>query len=153
KVYFDKAGQPLRMIGVDIDITERKHAEEELRASEQRLEIALEAAKLGSWHVDFRANEMTYSDASKPTFGPPPDANFAYKDLIETIHPDDRERALQRAEQALHNREEYQDEYRVIWPDGSLHWIAASGRGAYGDDNRPLYLDGVTLDFTERKQM
>jgi signal transduction histidine kinase/ActR/RegA family two-component response regulator len=47
----------------------------------------------------------------------------------------------------------YQDEYRVIWPDGSLHWIAARGRRAYDADGRPLYCDGVTLDLTELKQM
>src|SRR5262249_7559752 len=140
KVFFDKAGRPPRMKGVGIDITERKHAEEELRAREPRVGNSLEAAQIGSLHTEFPAAEMTFSDACKANFGRSPDDNFTYKDLIETIHPDDRERVLQRVEQAALNHEEYQDEYRVIWPDGSLHWIAASGRGAYGDDNQPLYL-------------
>jgi len=153
KVFFDKAGQPLRLVGINMDVTERKRAEEELRASERRLEIALDAAKLGSWHVDFGANEMTCSAACKANFGRAPDDNFTYKDLIETIHSDDRERVLKAVEQTARNREEYQDEYRVIWPDGSLHWIAARGRCAYGADGQPLYFDGVTLDFTERKRM
>jgi len=153
KVFFDEAGQPLRLVGVNMDVTERKRAEEELRASERRLEMAMDASKLGSWHVDFGANEMTCSAACKANFGRAPDDKFTYKDLIETIHPEDRDRVLKAVEQIAPNREEYQDEFRIIWPDGSLHWIAARGRCAYGADGRPLYLDGVTLDFTERRQM
>ena len=153
KVFFDDAGRPLRLIGVDIDVTERKRAEEELCESEQRLETALEAAKLGSCHLDFRTNEFTSSAAHKANFGRAPDDHFTYEDLIETIHPDDRERVIERIEQTIQNREVYQDEYRVIWPDGSLHWIAARGRRAYGADGQPLYCDGVTLDLTELKQM
>ena len=87
------------------------------------------------------------------SFGRAPDDHFTYEDQIETIHPDDRERVIGRIEQTMQNREEYQDEYRVIWPDGSLHWIAASGRRVYGADGQPLYCDGVTLDLTERRQM
>ena len=153
RVFFDEAGQPLRLVGVNIDVTERKHAEEDLRASERRLEIALDAAKLGSWHMDFRTGELTCSAACKANFGRAPDDNFTHKDLIETIHPDDRERALKEVEQTTRNREEYQSEFQVIWPDGGSHWISARGRCAYGADDQPLYFDGVTLDITERKRM
>jgi PAS domain S-box-containing protein len=158
KVFFDDAGRPLRLIGVDIDITERKRAEEELRASEQRLEIALHAANLGSWHVNYLTDEVICSPACKANYGRAPDDHFTYEDLIEgamaeMIHPDDRERVIKRIKQTLQDREEYQDEYRVIWPDGSIHWIAARGRRVFGADGQPLYCDGVTLDLTERKQM
>jgi PAS domain S-box-containing protein len=153
KVFFDDAGRPQRLIGVDIDVTERKRAEEELRESKQRLEVALEAAKLGSCHLNFRANELTSSAALKANFGRAPEDQFTYEDLIEAIHPDDRDRVIERIGQTMQNREGYQDEYRVIWPDGSLHWIAARGRRVYGADGQPSYCDGVTLDLTERRQM
>src|SRR5262249_31498136 len=139
--------------GVGIDITERKRAEEELCASKRRFELALEAAELGSWHVDYRSNEMTFSAACKANFGRAPDDHFTFEDLIETIHPDDREPVHEAVQQALRNREGNQVEHRVIWPDGSLHWVVVRGRGTYGADGQPLYVDGVTLDLTERKQM
>src|SRR5262245_26931976 len=153
KVFFDDAGRPLRLIGVDIDVTERKRAEDKLRESEQRLEMALEAAKLGSCHLNYSTNELNSSAAFKANFGREPDEEFTYEDLIEMIHPDDRERVVEHKEKTIRNREEYQDEFRVIWPDGSLHWIAARGRGVYGADGKPLYCHGVMQDLTERKQM
>jgi PAS domain S-box-containing protein len=158
KVFFDDAGRPLRLIGVDIDITERKRTEEELRANKQRLEIALHAANLGIWHVNYLTGEIICSAACKANYGRSPDDHFTYEHLIEEglieiIHPDDRERVIERINQTTQDREEYQDEYRVIWPDGSIHWIAVRGRRVYGADGQPLYSDGVTLDLTERKQM
>jgi PAS domain S-box-containing protein len=153
KVYYDEAGQPQRLFGVNIDVTERKRADEELRASEQRLGIALAAAQMGSWHRDWRDNEMICSAACKANFGRSPTATFIYDELFETIHPDDRARVRAALEQAAQNHEEFQEECRVIWPDGSSHWISFCGRVTYGLDGQPLYSDGVTLDITERKNL
>jgi signal transduction histidine kinase/ActR/RegA family two-component response regulator len=82
-----------------------------------------------------------------------PDENLTVENLKESIHPDDRERVSESFWRAVRNREVYGLEHRVIWPDGSLHWMAAHGRSAYGPDGQPLYFDGVLLDFTERKRM
>jgi PAS domain S-box-containing protein len=153
KVFFDDAGRPLRLIGVDIDITDRKRAEENLRASERRLEMALEATELGTWFVDRRFDTITFSATAKAIFGRAPDDQLTFKELIELIHPDDRERVFDATRKALRNHEAYQIEHRVIWPDGSVHWVAVRGRGAYGADGQLLYVDGVTLDLTERKQL
>ncbi|MGE0127313.1 MAG: PAS domain-containing protein [Blastocatellales bacterium] len=151
KVYYDEAGQPLRLFGINMDVTERRRADEELRASEQRLGIALAAAQMGSWHRDCRTNEITCTAACKANFGRSPDSAFTYNDLFETIHPDDQARVRAAVQQAVQNHEEYQAEYRVIWPDGNLRWISVRGHVTYGSDGQPLYLDGVTLDVTERK--
>jgi PAS domain S-box-containing protein len=153
EVFFDDAGRPLRLIGVDIDITDRKRSEEELRESEQLLEIALGAAKMGRIHLDFRTNELISSATGKANFGLAPDDHFTIEYLKEAIHPDDRERVRESFWRAVRNREVYGLEHRVIWPDGSLHWMAAHGRCAYGSDGQPLYFDGVLLNFTERKRM
>ncbi|HKQ78520.1 MAG TPA: PAS domain-containing protein [Blastocatellia bacterium] len=151
KVYYDGAGKPLYLFGINKDVTERKRIDEELRASERRLEIALAAANLGSWHQDWGANDMDSSAACKANFGRSPDATFTYDDLLETIHPDDRDRVRASVQQAVENHEESVEECRVVWPDGSLHWISVLGRTTYDPDGQPLYSDGVTLDVTERK--
>jgi PAS domain S-box-containing protein len=153
KVFYDDAGRPLRLIGVDIDVTERMRAEEELRESEQLLEIALGAAKMGRLHIDFRTNELISSAACKANFGRSPEEPFTFEDLKKTVHPDDRENVSERFWEAVRNRDGYQIEHRVIWPDGSVHWVASHGRSAYGPDGQPSYLDGVIFDFTERKKM
>jgi PAS domain S-box-containing protein len=153
KVFYDDAGRPLRLIGVDIDITDRKRADEELRTSEQRLEMAMKAAELGSWFVDQHSDTMTFSATAKKVLGRAPDDHLTMRDLIEIIHPDDREQVLDTTRRALRDREAYEIEHRVIWPDGSVHWVAVRGRGAYGADGQLLYVDGVTGDLTERKQL
>jgi PAS domain S-box-containing protein len=153
KVFYDDAGRPLRIIGVDIDITDRKRADEELRTSEQRLEMAMKAAELGSWFVDQRTDTITFSATAKTVLGRAPDDHLTIRGLLEIIHPDDREHVLDTMRQALRNREAYEIEHRVIWPDGSVHWVAVRGRGAYGADGQLLYIDGVTGDLTERKRL
>src|SRR5262245_29549453 len=151
KVYYDEAGRPLRLFGINKDVTERKRIDEELRANEQRLEIALAAAKMGSWHQDWGANDLNCSAACKANFGRSPNATLTYNDLFETIYPDDLAHVRASVQHAVQNHEELLEEFRVIWPDGSLHWISVLGRITYGSDGQPLYADGVTLDVTERK--
>src|SRR5262245_8331001 len=151
KVYYDAAGQPLYLFGINNDVTERKRIDEKLQASERRLEIALAAVEMGTWHLDWGANNLDCSAACKANFGRSPDTTFTYNDLLETIHPDDRARVLASVRHTLQIRKEFQEEFRVIWPDGSPHWISVLGRVTYGSDGQPLYSDGVTLDVTERK--
>jgi len=115
--------------------------------------MALAAVQMGTYHRDWRTNDLDCSAACKANFGRSPDTTFTYHDLVETIHPDDRDRVRAVVQQARLDREEFQEEFRVIWPDGSLHWIYFCGRITYGSDHNPLYSDGVTLDVTDRKVM
>src|SRR5262249_10821891 len=148
---YDEAGRPLRLVGINKDVTERKRLDEELRASEQRLEIALAAAQMGSWHRDLRTNDINISATSKANFGRSPDASFTYNDWLDTVHPDDLARVRAVVQQAVKNHEEYQEEFRLIWPAGTHHWISIRGRATYGSDGQPLDLDGVNFEITERK--
>jgi len=85
-----------------------------------------------------RAEQAVRRALVEANFGRAPDDHFTFEDLIETIHPDDRERVHEAVQQALRNREGYQIEHRVIWPDGSPHWVVVRGRGTYGADGQPL---------------
>jgi PAS domain S-box-containing protein len=128
-----------------------RRAKEALGQSEERLRIALDAARLGAWQLDLATGNLDCTAICKANFGLPPDAEFSYEALIQTIYPDDRAEARAAVERALRARDTYRAEYRVVWPDGSLHWILASGRGNYDASGEPYRMVGVTRDITERK--
>ncbi|MCA1567610.1 MAG: PAS domain S-box protein [Acidobacteria bacterium] len=134
------------------EIYERTRTEERLRDNEQRLKIAVQTGKLGSWELDLATGTLTCSDICKAHFGLPPEAEFSYDTLFAAVHPDDHARVGGAVEQALEKQTDYEAEYRNLWPDGSAHWIITRGRGIYGTDGEPARMIGVTLDITERKQ-
>lgn len=135
----------------------RDHLDEEvrikdaLRQSEERLRIALDAAHLGAWQLDLATGLLNCTESCKASFGLPPEAAFSYETLTSTIHPDDRDIMRSSIESAIAKRSDYRSEYRVVWPDGTLRWILASGRANYDADGQPDCMVGVTLDITERK--
>lgn len=145
-------GAVVEWIGTCTDVTDQTLARQALRESEERLRIALETARLGSWDVDLTRGCMTSSPRCKANFGLPPDAEFHYPNLLRAIHPDDREAVQQAVKKALDERSIYESCYRARWPDGTTHWILASGRGIYDAFGRPVRMTGVTLDVTERKE-
>jgi hypothetical protein len=142
----------IALLAVTRDITERRRTEASLRESEQRLKLALHAAKLGSWELDLKTGELSSSNECKANFGLPPQVEFSYSALYERIHPDDRAYVQEAVKQALEQRKDYETEYRNIWLDGSVHWILARGTGIYDADGNPTRMIGVMLDITDRKQ-
>lgn len=131
---------------------ELKRTETSLCESEQRLKLALQTARLGSWQLDLKTEELSASNQCKINFGLPPEAEFPYSMLFERIHPEDRASVQESVKQALENKTDYEAEYRNIWSDGSIHWMLARGRGV-DEVNEPTRMIGVTLDITERKQV
>ena len=153
RVVRDDAGRPVRLMGVNIDVTERRETQARLHEAERRLEIALEAARMGRWHIDLTTGLMDASATCRANFGRLPHERFEYEDVVASVHPDDRAAMEAAVERALESRQEYAAEYRVVWPDGTVRWIAARGRATYDGDGRALVMDGVTIDFTSRKRL
>jgi PAS domain S-box-containing protein len=131
---------------------DRKKAEEALRQSEERLRLALSTARLGIWELDLSNYHLECSPTCKSNFGLAPEAEFTYNDAWTAILPEDREQVRVRLEQAIATRSNYQAEYRIRWPDGSIHWALANARVIEGVGDEPLRMSGVTLDITGRKQ-
>ncbi|TFI53415.1 GAF domain-containing protein [Mastigocladus laminosus UU774] len=129
-----------------------QRVEAALRENEQRLKIALQAGKLGSWQLDLTTGELFTSNQCKANFGLSPKTDFSYTTLFDCIHPEDRDYVRESVKQALEQQIDYEAEYRTIWPNRSVHWILARGRGIYETDGTPTRMIGVTLDITERKQ-
>jgi two-component system, NtrC family, sensor kinase len=124
----------------------------ELRESEVRANIAADAANLGLWYWDMAADKHVWSERCKSLFGVSPKDTPTYELFLNRLHPDDRGRTEKLLYEALSNEGEYEVEYRIIWPDGSIHWIVSRGRCLYDDAGKPLRMTGVSMDVTDRKR-
>ena len=129
-----------------------KTTERALRHSEDFLRLAVDVAKLGIWRWHLQANVLEASDVCKAHFGLSTEEPFSYEVFLERLHPEDRHRTDAAVHRAIDEQTAYDVEYRTVWPDGTCRHIAAKGRAQYDDGGRPIRLEGVTLDITERKQ-
>jgi len=132
------------------DVMEQRIAD--LSASEERLNFTLKAGGLGTWTLELPAQRLVASPICKANFGRPVADTFSYEDLRAAIHPDDVDRWAETVQQALESRGDLHVEYRVCWPDGSLHWIEIRAQTRYDADGQPMLMSGVSIDITERKE-
>ena len=136
------------------DITERKAAEEALQRSNDRLNVAMEAAGFGAWEFDVARGTRIWSEQVRRVMGVPPEAGASYEALLAAAHPEDRERlaAAHRRSQDPASGGAYTVDYRVIDTDGTERWVSARGRTLFDADGRPSRMIGVTLDITDQKR-
>ena len=143
----------LALEGFVTDITDRKRAEESLRESEERLRLALGAAQMGAWSWDIETHQTTYSAELGPLFGLAVGAGVSSRDtFLNRIHPEDRPRFDATIRCVLEHDEPYSIDYRVVWPDHSIHWLASRGQVKRDDAGAPLKVVGVVMDITEREE-
>jgi PAS domain S-box-containing protein len=169
RVRRDAAGQAVRLTGIMWDVTERVKAEEALRVSRERLDLAVNSTELGLWYCDLPFDRLVWNDKCKEHFGLPPDAEVTIDLFYERLHPDDRERTRQAVDRALTERVGYDVEYRTVEPvqpgrpgrkgrpavagtPERIRWIRAIGRAFYDVSGRPVRFDGVTVDITRQKE-
>lgn len=135
------------------DITARTEAEAALRASEQRLQVALEAADMGSWDWDLATDRAIWNEQHYRLFGlPPAGPESSYAAFMSGVHPDDRARVGGALRAAIAGDGLFQAEFRVVWPDGSTHWLAGRGRVQRASASAGGRMSGVTMDTTERRE-
>ncbi|WON93343.1 ATP-binding protein [Sphingobacterium sp. UGAL515B_05] len=157
--YFDFTYEPLRndegevesIIVIANEVTERIKRNEHLEALNNQLEIALKAGELGSYNRDIRTGKMDCSETCKLNFGLSKKDRFDYEDLMQSIVPEHREMVYRKVQEAIQNKTTYHAEYLICWPDGSLHWINASGLPKYDAEGNATHLIGVVADITKRK--
>jgi PAS domain S-box-containing protein len=150
----DSSGRTVGISGIARDITERKLAEEALRTSEERLRLAQQAARIGTFERDVRTGRVTWVAGLESLYGMPPGSlegktTAFFRDLI---HPADRERVAHLIQEGLKTGRRTEGEWRVIWPDGSVHWIAGRWQVRMDESGEPLLVFGVNMDVTEWKQ-
>ncbi len=150
----DSTGRTVGISGIARDITERKLAEEALRASEERRRLAQQAAGIGAFERNVRTGVVTWGTDLEPMYGLPP-GTFHGKTTAffqNLIHPDDQTRVMDLIGRALKTGQQTTGEWRVVWPDGSVHWIAGRWQVFMDESGEPSKMLGVNIDVTERKR-
>jgi PAS domain S-box-containing protein len=123
----------------------------ELREGEQRLQTALRAGRLGAWTVDLPSLNLHCSESCRTHFGRKTGDPFLYADMEDAIHPEDRAQVRAALEQVLESGEDYVIEHRLLWPDGSVHWVDLRARVVRNSAGVATQLVGVSSDITARK--
>ena len=134
-----------------VEAMAREQAESELRRSEERMRIAMKAAKIGFWDLDVIKDEHLWSDTCKALLGVPPETQASYQALKGVVHPDDWKMMQAEIDGAIQEKRDYIVEFRVVWPDNSLHWRTSSGQAFYDDTGKVTRMSGITMDIDERK--
>ena len=149
---YDDAGQPIGMTGYSKDISDRKQIEEALKISEQRLRLALKAAKAGAWSWDIATNEAFWSEENFQVMGlDPATAQSNFATWLQSVHPNDRDKAAKQVDEAVNKRANLNIEFRVVWPNGNIVWINDIGNMVFNDEDEPIGMYGLQIDITERK--
>jgi two-component system, cell cycle sensor histidine kinase and response regulator CckA len=124
-----------------------------LHQAHERLNLALKSSGVGTWSWCVADDTFVWDDFMYPLFGLGTDVALErYEDFLRLVHPKDQERVRKAGADSASHNVPYDVEFRVIWPDGSVHSLSARGKVFRDDEDRPVRLTGVCWDVSERKQ-
>jgi PAS domain S-box-containing protein len=124
-----------------------------LQENSAQLRMALSAAQMGLWDWNLVTEEIKWSPEHSLLLGLNPDAfDGRYETFDACLHPDDRPDLNLAIQQSLKTQRIYQHEFRVIWPDGSIHWLEGRGQGFYSETGEALRMTGTIMNIDDRKQ-
>src|SRR6516164_2960240 len=153
QVRMNESGEPARMVGVNIDISDHKLAEQELSRANERLHLAMESGSVGGWDYDVKTGKTVLFGMAHAQLGLSPDeTSGSRQEFWDRVHAGDRERYLSAIAAAKEKKEHFDGEFRVVWRDGTIRWLRTRGRYYYTADGDPERLLGISVDITERKQ-
>ncbi|OGS91864.1 MAG: hypothetical protein A2Z95_10270 [Gallionellales bacterium GWA2_60_18] len=150
--YTNYEGKVSGLIGVILDITERKQTELELRHNQELLNEAQRLGRLGSWELDLLSGELRWSDENYRIFEVDPAVRaLSYETFLDTVHPDDRDKVDRAYSQSLRDRQPYDVVHRLLFAGGRIKWVHEHCDTVFDVSGKPLRSVGMTQDITEQK--
>jgi PAS domain S-box-containing protein len=139
--------------GLNQEIIQRKKVEEALQESKARLDLALRSSGMGVWRWDIEENKRYFDDQASRLLGLKPHASGRdEEEFFKVVHPEDRPLVKARLDRTIKQNIAYEVDYRVVWPDKSIHYLSARGRLLHDASGRPMRISGVIWDISERKR-
>src|SRR6201987_1321793 len=156
----DSSGRILGLCSISRDISDRKRGEEARRLTEQefaktneRLQLAMEAGAAGGWDYDLKTGKDVWFGAAHAQLGMTRDETLGSpKEFWDRVHGDDRERLEHALQVAKEKHEDFGEDVRVVWRDGTTNWLRSRGRFHYAANGEAERSIGISLDITERKR-
>jgi PAS domain S-box-containing protein len=152
RFYYAATGLPERMLGMALDITDRKRSQEELRKSEERLRLAIQAGKMFVCDWDAIADLFTHSPESAQILGSDQVPPITSQEVVGSVHPEDRDKFTAAAAGLSPEKPDLMLSYRMVRPDGSLIWLERNSRAHFDDQGKLVRITGIVTDITERKR-
>ncbi len=136
------------------DITALKKVEAALWESKERLEAAASAGIIGVWDWDIPNNHLVWDRVMFRLYGVSEESwEGAYNAWARTVHPADKAATENKLQAALRGELQYNDEFRVVWPDGSVHYLKAIAHTTFDASGQPLRMIGINYDQSEQKNI
>lgn len=151
----DETNRPVRVVGIAIDVSDRKQAEINLTKIQQRFELAQKAGNIGIFDWDIQTGEVTWNEEEEIIFGLPlGEFGGHFQDWQVLVDPQDLPQIEQSLQDAIANQEtDWIGEYRIIKADtGEVRWVEARGKFFYNQQNQPLRMIGTNIDITQQKR-
>jgi PAS domain S-box-containing protein len=146
-------GAPEFFLGIVEDLSEQWAAEKARRGAEERLRVALDASGTGIYRYDFATESLEWSNGLAAVMGlADGDTLHSLERLLGVIHPDDLPQVLAAYQRSATEGADFDEEFRIVWPDGSIRWICDRARMTLDGNGKPRYLTGACVDVTKRRQ-
>src|SRR4051812_32850706 len=150
----DESGEPRALAKILRDFTDRRLAEQLARESEERLRVALAAARMGTWRWDIPTDRWTLDESLRELFGLAPHSSAGSKDdFLRLVHWEDRDRVRQAIDRAARVGGDFNVEFRVDRPEGRECWLKDQGKVFADERGRPSYMTGACMDIPDGKRM
>ncbi|MBP0018511.1 MAG: PAS domain-containing protein [Cyanobacteria bacterium SBLK] len=152
-IEWDEEGKPLRAIGFNMNISDRKEAEEQSRQLSARLNLAVESAAIGIWDWDIVGDRLIWDDRMHQLYNiAPEDFVGVYQTWLSCVHPSDRSRVETQVRQALEGGLDFDSIFRIVHPDGTVRFIQANALIQYNALGEPQRTIGINYDISDRQE-